>query len=222
MPPYFVALAARNSNSHNNIIELNLDGEEKENENLIDNKQKKEKKEEKGIFKFISNIKEYFTSFLQMLLKHVQNFWIIVLFASIPNPLFDLAGLTCGHFGVPFWKFFGATVLGKAFIKAHMQTVFIILVFSEDVIGTVISTVEKILPFMKGKIAKMVENEKQKFHKNSAGAAASTVGAPATSYFKILWNLFLFLMIGYFIVSIINSLAQKYVSEMQKKTNKKK
>ena len=35
-----------------------------------------------------------------------------LLLASIPNPLFDLAGITCGHFLVPFWTFFGATLIG--------------------------------------------------------------------------------------------------------------
>ncbi len=43
----------------------------------------------------------------------------IMICASIPNPLFDLAGLTCGHFLVPFWTFFGATILGKAVIKVQ-------------------------------------------------------------------------------------------------------
>ena len=41
--------------------------------------------------------------------------------SSIPNPLFDLAGITCGHFLVPFWTFFGATLIGKAVIKMHIQ-----------------------------------------------------------------------------------------------------
>ena len=36
----------------------------------------------------------------------------ILLCASIPNPLFDLAGITCGHFLVPFTTFFGATLIG--------------------------------------------------------------------------------------------------------------
>ena len=42
---------------------------------------------------------------------------------QIPNPLFDLAGITCGHFLVPFWTFFGATVIGKAVIKMHIQVI---------------------------------------------------------------------------------------------------
>lgn len=55
--------------------------------------------------------------------------------ASIPNPLFDLAGLTCGHFLVPFWTFFGATVLGKAVIKMHIQKMFVIISFNETLVG---------------------------------------------------------------------------------------
>ena len=43
---------------------------------------------------------------------------------QIPNPLFDLAGITCGHFLIPFWTFFGATVIGKALIKMHIQARF--------------------------------------------------------------------------------------------------
>ena len=45
----------------------------------------------------------------------------ILLFASIPNPFFDLAGITCGHFLIPFWTFFGATLIGKAIVKMHLQ-----------------------------------------------------------------------------------------------------
>lgn len=40
---------------------------------------------------------------------------------QVPNPLFDLAGIMCGQFGIPFWKFFMATLLGKAIIKTHIQ-----------------------------------------------------------------------------------------------------
>ena len=47
---------------------------------------------------------------------------------QIPNPLFDLAGITCGHFLVPFWTFFGATLIGKAIIKMHIQVKFTIFI----------------------------------------------------------------------------------------------
>jgi len=45
----------------------------------------------------------------------------VVVCFQIPNPLFDLAGITCGHFLVPFGTFFGATLIGKAIIKMHIQ-----------------------------------------------------------------------------------------------------
>ena len=51
------------------------------------------------------------------------------LFSQIPNPLFDLAGITCGHFLVPFWTFFGATVIGKAIVKMHIQVNNLLLLF---------------------------------------------------------------------------------------------
>lgn len=54
-------------------------------------------------------------------------FWAILAAASVPNPLFDLAGITCGHFGVAFGEFFVATLLGKAVIKVSIQVCFVIL-----------------------------------------------------------------------------------------------
>lgn len=56
-------------------------------------------------------------------------FWAILVCASIPNPLFDLAGITSGHFRIPFRTFFSATVIGKAVIKVHLQMFFIIAIF---------------------------------------------------------------------------------------------
>ena len=47
--------------------------------------------------------------------------------AQVPNPLFDLAGITCGHCLVPFWTFFGATLIGKAVIKMHLQVIIVLL-----------------------------------------------------------------------------------------------
>lgn len=64
--------------------------------------------------------KETVTSLLYIGMKRL-GFFGILFFASIPNPLFDLAGFTCGHFLIPFTTFFGATLLGKACIKASIQ-----------------------------------------------------------------------------------------------------
>ncbi len=50
---------------------------------------------------------------------------ILITNIQIPNPLFDLAGITCGHFLVPFWTFFGATLIGKSVVKAHLQVIYL-------------------------------------------------------------------------------------------------
>lgn len=58
--------------------------------------------------------------FMEEMIKKIGFPGVLVL-ASVPNPFFDLAGMTCGHFLIPFWSFFGATVVGKAIIKMHLQ-----------------------------------------------------------------------------------------------------
>ena len=68
-------------------------------------------------------------------------FFGILACASIPNPLFDLAGITCGHFLVPFWTFFGATLIGKAIIKMMIQKLFVIVAFHETHFETFVSSI---------------------------------------------------------------------------------
>jgi membrane protein YqaA with SNARE-associated domain len=40
-------------------------------------------------------------------------FLVLFLLSAPPNPLFDVAGLTAGAVGVPFWMFFSAVALGR-------------------------------------------------------------------------------------------------------------
>lgn len=67
-------------------------------------------------------------------MKHLQKhgFITILLLSSIPNPLFDLAGILCGHFQYSFPKFFIATVIGKALIKVNLQVLFIVFIFGKN------------------------------------------------------------------------------------------
>jgi uncharacterized membrane protein YdjX (TVP38/TMEM64 family) len=77
------------------------------------------------------------------IMKHLKQhgFITIVVLSSIPNPLFDLAGLLCGHFQFSFTKFFSATVIGKAFIKVNLQVLFIVFIFGnhfKDILNFII------------------------------------------------------------------------------------
>lgn len=75
-------------------------------------------------------------------LVHRAGFFGILAAASIPNPLFDLAGITCGHFLIPFWTFFGATLIGKAIVKMHIQKVFIIFLFSKHHVDSLLDIIK--------------------------------------------------------------------------------
>ncbi|GFR43389.1 hypothetical protein Agub_g4464 [Astrephomene gubernaculifera] len=61
-----------------------------------------------------------------------HGFWGILALASWPNAAFDLCGLVCGNFRFPFWKFFGATLLGKGGFKVLGQVVFFVSLFRRN------------------------------------------------------------------------------------------
>lgn len=47
-----------------------------------------------------------------------KGFMGVFILASVPNMAFDLCGMCCGHFMMPFSTFFSAVLLGKAGVKA--------------------------------------------------------------------------------------------------------
>merc|ERR1712029_788653 len=126
LPPYFMARAHRLSG---------YDPDEDENE-FEELQEKLANNEEMNWF-------DRAKLGIERLVERVGFFGILAC-ASIPNPLFDLAGITCGHFLVPFWTFFGATVIGKAVIKMHIQKLFIIFAFNEKLIEAAVSQIHKL------------------------------------------------------------------------------
>eukprot|EP01132_Coremiostelium_polycephalum_P002909 gene2909-3626_t len=140
-------------------------------------------------------------------------FFGILAFASIPNPLFDLAGIICGTCLVPFWTFFGATLIGKAVIKAHLQACFVILVFNMNTLTKVIAIIEEYIPISKGKIQPILEKNRQQLNQSGSASANAPKG-----YLGIAWDCVLAIMISYFLISIVDSSVQEYLIE---KDNKK-
>ena len=80
----------------------------------------------------------------------------ILLCASIPNPFFDLAGIICGHFLVPFSTFFGATFIGKSLVKCTVQALSVIILFSEDVRPIMLSRLKSFAPFLHNIVAELM------------------------------------------------------------------
>jgi membrane protein YqaA with SNARE-associated domain len=69
-------------------------------------------------FSVVNKAKEVMVWFLER-----HGFLGVLLMASYPNIAFDLCGICCGHFLMPFWTFFLATFLGKAVIRNSYQSV---------------------------------------------------------------------------------------------------
>ncbi|KAG4157049.1 hypothetical protein ERO13_D02G037700v2 [Gossypium hirsutum] len=159
------------------------------------------------------------------LLSHSQhmNFFTILLLASIPNPLFDLAGIMCGQFGIPFWKFFLATLIGKAIIKTHIQTVFIISVCNNQLLDWIENELIWILSFIPG-FDSYLPTLTAKLHSVKEKYLAAPPPVPSNIKdkwdfsFAWIWNTIVWLMLMNFFVKIVNATAQKYLKKQQDKS----
>ncbi|KAK9917565.1 hypothetical protein WJX75_005821 [Coccomyxa subellipsoidea] len=98
--------------------------------------------EGQGFFEALLNrMKNWMLGFIQR-----HGFWGIFLLAAWPNALFDLCGICCGHFLMPFWEFFGATLAGKAIVKVNMQALVLVSVFRQQTRVKVMEWIEWCLP----------------------------------------------------------------------------
>lgn len=199
LPPYFMARAAR------------LSGTDPDDEEL-------EEVEELERLTSLAN-QSLWTRLKKMVLDLVERvgFFGILVCASVPNPLFDLAGITCGHCLVPFWTFFGATLIGKAVIKMHLQKTFVILAFSKHYVEAVLSYVGDIPtvgPYIQKPFKIALEKQKEKLHRKPGQSATSTSEPNILAW---IFEKFVIAMIIYFLLSIINSMAQAYAKRLDER-----
>ncbi|KAI3704093.1 hypothetical protein L1987_74306 [Smallanthus sonchifolius] len=202
LPPYFISRAARISGEKIDAAE-ELDASSAENNGVASN---------------LNRMKRWLLSHAQYL-----NFFTILVLASVPNPLFDLAGIMCGQFGIPFWKFFLSTLIGKAIIKTHIQTVFIISVCNNQLLDWIENELIWMLSFIPG-VASALPNIVAKLH--AMKEKYMTAPRPVTSNIKVkswdlsfasVWNSIVWLMLLNFFVKIVNSTAQRYLKKQQEK-----
>lgn len=205
LPPYFMARAARRSG-------YDPDDEE----DLREFEELQRKKRHPSQMTFLDRAKLG----VERLVEKVGFFGILAC-ASIPNPLFDLAGITCGHFLVPFWTFFGATLIGKAVVKMHIQKMFVIIAFNEVLVEHAVSLLANI-PYVGRKLQEpfkeFLAKQKTKLHRNRV-ASDTTMEGNLLSY---IFEKFVICMVIYFVVSIINSLAQSHHKRLHKKNREQK
>ncbi|XP_031166719.1 vacuole membrane protein 1 isoform X1 [Sander lucioperca] len=194
LPPYFMARAARLSGTDPD------DEDYQRFEEILDQTQSTQD--------FATRAKVA----VQKLIQRVGFFGILAC-ASIPNPLFDLAGITCGHFLVPFWTFFGATLIGKAVIKMHIQKLFVIVTFSRHIVEQMVSLIGAV-PLLGAALQKpfreYLEAQKAKLH-HHAGEGIPT----EESGLSWLFEKVVVIMVCFFVCSIVNSMAQSYGKRKQ-------
>lgn len=134
LPPYFISRAHRLAgDSQNDMLE-----EFEELEDLVpelenDGTEQQPQAQNRRRQSVASSVKGNMIHFMKRM-----GFLGILACASIPNPLFDLAGIICGYSLISFWTFFGATLIGKAVIKMHIQKLVVIIVFNEKYVQTVL------------------------------------------------------------------------------------
>lgn len=206
LPPYFMARASALSTKHQ---ASEIDEELEEFEHLL-----KAEQEGTGNLSFLDKVRLG----VFKIIKRV-GFWGILLCASIPNPLFDLAGITCGHFLVRFSTFFGATLIGKAVIKMHIQKMFVIFLFSQHHLDNLFSLLSK-LPYVGESIQPLFQEwlnaEKKKLHKSGNDMHKHV---PTESVLSWVLGKIVLLMVVFFVVSIVNSLAQQRYKRLNSNTN---
>ncbi|KAL8105124.1 vacuole membrane protein KMS1-like [Apium graveolens] len=202
LPPYFISRAASLSGGKvDTMEELSASSED-----------------DGWIATRLNQFKRWFLSHAQYL-----NFFTVLVLASVPNPLFDLAGIMCGQFGIPFWKFFLATMIGKAIIKTHIQTIFIISVCNNQLLNWIENELIWVLSFIPG-FDSILPNLVSKLHamKDKYMATSSHV----TSNIKVkkwdlslgsVWNTVVLLMLINFFIQIVTATAQRYLRKQQEK-----
>ncbi|XP_059632515.1 vacuole membrane protein KMS1-like [Cornus florida] len=203
LPPYFISRAALASGGKLDAME-ELDASSTEDNGVIAT--------------CLNQMKRWFLSHSQCL-----NFFTILLLASVPNPLFDLAGIMCGQFGIPFWKFFLSTLVGKAIIKTHIQTIFIISICNNQLLDWIENELIWVLSFIPG-FAAALPNLVAKVHAMKAKYMATHPPVPSDMKvkswelsFASIWNTVVWLMLMNFFIKIVTATAQGYLKEQQEK-----
>lgn len=135
--------------------------------------------------------------------KYVEKhaFITVILLASVPNPLFDLAGLTCGHLLVPFTTFLSATIIGKALIKVNLQIVGLIVVGSPLFMERMLRVMNYLRDGLGDTMDVYIRIQKQNLLESKS---------KEDGWVGYVWNSFLILIIFYFVVSLIDSRVREH------------
>jgi len=113
-------------------------------------------------------------------LLRVYGFYGVLLMASFPNIAFDICGIYCGHYLMPFWTFFGATFLGKAIIRNGYQSVMYVALCSEAYLEIIIQVLQYLTPdylHCDRIIREILEEGRASFHQGLSATSTVQTGS---------------------------------------------
>jgi membrane protein YqaA with SNARE-associated domain len=172
----------------------------------------------KSHFKFVNRAKAWIVRFLR-----THGFYGILTMASIPNPLFDLCGICCGHYLMPFWSFFTATFIGKAVIRNLYQSLMYVALCGEEYMQWVIRMLQHLAPDsweIDQVIREIIEDGQASFRniERAKGTSTATTSATALLFY---WQCIVGTLLFLFFLSCISQFAQFYQLTLdQEESNK--
>ena len=137
------------------------------------------------------------------------------------------AGMCCGSFMMPFWTFFGATVLGKGFTLRPLQAAIFVAIFSAQYRDGFIRGVSGLVPGYGDRVGQFLARKSEELMGGITGGADDQApksgllgqvrppGTPppvAPRHQPILpqvWGLFILCLILYFVMSVIEAAANE-------------
>lgn len=140
-----------------------------------------------------------------------NGFMGVYLMSAWPNAAFDLVGMCCGHFQMAFWTFFGATLLGKAFTLRPIQAAVFVGIFSNRYRKKMIDTAASVIPFVGESLATMFHEKIDGFIENVEKGGDNN---PKAGMVATIWAAIVLSLVGYFIKSTLEAVAQETVIEM--------
>ena len=154
---------------------------------------------------------------------HQYGFYGVLALSSWPNIAFDLCGICCGHYLMPFWHFFIATLIGKAIIRNSYQSVLYVTFCSEAYLEGMIrglqymspdvlaidTTIRSKLEALRASFTNPIPNPSS-ISSTQDGAREASGWAGIELDAKALWTMLMCGMLVLFVSSCLEQAAQYY------------
>ena len=150
-------------------------------------------------YNWVNKGKEFMIKFLQS-----HGFLGVLLMASWPNIAFDLCGICCGHFLMPFRVFITATFLGKAVIRNTYQSILYVCLMHPRYMEYSIVAIQNLVPdwlHIDHLIREAIHDCKTTFTRGDS-TSPTTLGQ--------VWTILMASLITVFVLSCIQQFAQYY------------